>query len=763
MARGRIEQQIDLRVTGLTEAQQAEQVVDDLDGKRATASVTVEAKGEGEVRSLADRLDGLSKADQRVVLNADVSQAQREVAKVERALRDARSMSADEIRVQLEARDRATARIDEVQQRLRELDAEEAEPEVNVGGNFASVLDKLPGQLGEVASALGPGGAAATGVLGIVTGLAAAATSAADMALSAQTTADLTGTSVEAASRLQAVWQQTGADVNDLNDVMLQMNGVLQTSPELAAQIGVNLNDGRDIAERFVEVVQRVSASTGDAAERAQLMSQLFGEEGVRQVQALVTVIGGDLQGALDDVAATKVVSADDVEQARELKRRMADVTTEFQGAVVSLGEGFLPLLTKAAELAAKVGEGLPGGDRNTILNPLTSENEALQQAEQHWRDRAGVITASYNAEASAALAAEKAARDKAQGMAELRGAELAVAAAGALVAQSATEQENAWRLAIGATGELIANLGAIADAQRAAADAGFGLRDAQRDYAAQLEASKEATEGSKTTLQEWSLQMDLTAQAAGRVADSQVKMDSETAAATGQTYDAADAQRTWNRSMIDSANQAEGPLRDAIITYIAAVNGIPPEVVSDILANPDYPTIEAAQQAIEAAAADQRTSIAVSDNGTAAATADRIDREIPSSKTTSVNVIKGTGWDIFNPGSIRVTATRTGGGQQPAAARTAPVAGRSGVALLDAPADAGEPVEARTDGAYESLPAPTAAAELVVPVSAPSLGPVSVTVQAAVIGNRFDVERAVRRATRDGVRLAGRRDRGVT
>ena len=74
----------------------------------------------------------------------------------------------------------------------------------------------------------------------------------ADAAIEARVTADLTGATIEDASRLQAVWKQSGADVNDLNDVLLQMNGVLQTSPEKAKQLGVNLQDGADIGSRFV-------------------------------------------------------------------------------------------------------------------------------------------------------------------------------------------------------------------------------------------------------------------------------------------------------------------------------------------------------------------------------------------------------------------------------------------------------------------------------------------------------------------------------
>ena len=97
-------------------------------------------------------------------------------------------------------------------------------------------LGGLPGALGDVGRQLGAlgGAGAAAGIGALATGMYAAATAAKDLAIEAKTTADLTGSTVEDASKLQNLWGRTGADVNDLNDVLLQMNGALAQSPELA-------------------------------------------------------------------------------------------------------------------------------------------------------------------------------------------------------------------------------------------------------------------------------------------------------------------------------------------------------------------------------------------------------------------------------------------------------------------------------------------------------------------------------------------------
>lgn len=132
--------------------------------------------------------------------------------------------------------------------------------------------------------------------------------------------------------------------------------------------------------------------------------------------------------------------------------------------------------------------------------------------------------------------------------------------------------------------------------ARRAAADATFAVRDAEADLAEQLEASTEAIGAEGASLADLRSEADDVAQAAGKVADEQVRLARETAAAEGTTLSQTAATDTWNSSMLSAAAAARGPLRQGIVEYIASVNGIPPEKVSDIIALIDQGKITQAE-----------------------------------------------------------------------------------------------------------------------------------------------------------------------
>lgn len=328
------------------------------------ARVGVDDKASGEVRRISDRLQALSREDVQVVLRARADQAEREIDKITKSLRNARQMSDEEIQVRITARDTASAELDEVRRELADLDGEEATVRVNAPGidDLVGKLGNLPGALGQAGSALGSlagaggGIGLAAGAAGLLAGgLFAASQNASALAIQADEVASLTGSTVEQASGLASVWQQSGADVNDLKDVLLQMNGVLLDDEQAARDLGINLNDGKNITERFLEVVDKIQGSTLGAAEKARLMSRVFGEEGVRQVDRLVRQVGGDLSGAIDDLPDSLIQTEEDVEQARELQAAVNSIKTEFAGLAAEIGEDLVPLLAKAAGIAGSI------------------------------------------------------------------------------------------------------------------------------------------------------------------------------------------------------------------------------------------------------------------------------------------------------------------------------------------------------------------------------------------------------------------------
>jgi len=293
----------------------------------------------------------------------------------------------------------------------------------------------------------------------------------------------------------------------------------------------------------------------------------------------------------------------------------------------------------------------------------------------------------------------------------------------------------------VGALTAAVTALGEMADARRAAADSTFAARDAERDFLEQLKTTAEQITTAPGMTQENAAALDELALAAGRAADSQVQLQKDSMASMGATQDATDAQRTWNASMVTSARTTDGPMRQAIINYIAQVNGIPPEKVSEILADPRYDTIDAAATALDEAAAPRDAAI-LADANTTAAEGDI--NYAARNRETTINV-KATGLStLLN--NLALIAAVTGAGRT---ASTASSAGR-GVRALPRGAEA------------EAAPAAgvtAAAAPLYIDVPGPgATAPVTVDMRGAILGSRYDVVRTVRDAVRDGVRLAGSR-----
>lgn len=338
-----------------------ETVADELEAleKQGDAAITVSAedKATPEIRSISEKLADLSDEDKKIVLTAQVANAERDIDRILRSLTRVDRMDQKEIDIRVNALGDARAELDRVQDELRQLDGESATVHVEADGldEMLAKLDSLPGKFGEIGagisgivSKIGAGGAIGAGVTALVGGLVAAAEAAKDVALEAQTMAQLTGASVEEASRLQAIWKTTGADVNDLNDIVVQLNGALQQSPELASKIGVNLADGRNAVERLVEVLGLADKGLISMTDQ----STLFGEEGIRQVAAL-TAGYDDLGRTIEELPAP--VDAEDAQKARDLQNAMLEVQTTLNKIVLTIGQAMIPLLEKAADKAADI------------------------------------------------------------------------------------------------------------------------------------------------------------------------------------------------------------------------------------------------------------------------------------------------------------------------------------------------------------------------------------------------------------------------
>jgi hypothetical protein len=538
------------------------------------------------------------------------------------------------LNVDLTATDNASNKIDRVADKADALERDPVEVEVDADtSGFGSAIDGLSdklGGLGGQAEGLAskfatPAGAAAA----IGAGLLMAADHAADVAIAADNLASLTGDSVENASRLNAVFAQAGVEGSDLQDIMLQMGGVLADNADLAAQLGINMNDGATVGERFKQVVSAVGTQFDDAGERSLVMARLFGEEGVRQVNTVIGAVG-DLDSALAAVPEGNVISEEEVERAREYKQNMAELKAEFAAFAASIGQVVLPALTGLADGFNGLFEGAEGvgqSIRGWFDGGAAQANRDAVQAFEDGRAAA----AAFDMTLLDGLETFDQVREKVIAWAEANGhveQSLDIANVVALqwnetqqAATAITEQATEAVEELATEEEILADrlgtayekLNAVVEAQesvtnarRAAADTTFALHDAERQFADQVASTTEDLTTQDLSLLEVRASLESTASAAADVADKERQLAEETATANGYTLSAKEAQRAWNESMIESASALDGPMRQAVLNYIAQVNGIPPEKLTEILPFLDDGTLTEVEAQLAALARDR-------------------------------------------------------------------------------------------------------------------------------------------------------------
>lgn len=225
-----------------------------------------------------------------------------------------------------------------------EKSLEDADDEVKALGDGGQ-LDGLLGSLNDVdvsakglASSLASGGPAGAAVA-LGAGLVFAADAAADAAIEADVLATALDTDVETASKLVAVFKRVGIESNDIADIGLQIAGGMADNAELAERLGTTLSAVQDPVEALRAGIDGWDLLS--ATERA----TLFGEEGVRQISAIIAQ-GGSLEDLLNDVGSANVIDEDDVRKARELKAQVADLKQQWDGIALTIGQAALPVLT---------------------------------------------------------------------------------------------------------------------------------------------------------------------------------------------------------------------------------------------------------------------------------------------------------------------------------------------------------------------------------------------------------------------------------
>jgi len=513
---------------------------------KIAVEITADDEASPVIDKLAKKIDGLEADEARVVVTANTDRLER---KLDRARQQLEQLDGDEATVKLREIGNLEEDLAQSRRMFEQLDGQSGTVKLDFddGGSLKSIksqfedLANVGGELSGSLAGMGPALASpAVAVAGIGAGLLAAANSASNTALEVKALADLTGSSVEETSRLAAVWADfSGGEINDLADIMVNINNSLRDSPELAERLGINMGDGATGAERFLEVTAAINDNIATASERQAIGSQLYGEEGIRQMARVLAVVD-DISEAVDDVNPLRVVDDHEVEAAREYAKNVAEMKAAWGGFVQEAGNTVIPMLNGIGTYLDAVGNAgdLAGDKLNDLFGGDRLDNRRLVEAFNE-SEEAGAAWIESNLEGIESMEQLKAML--ADSGLELHAQNLAIVAfANADVAESTDEAV-----------EAIETIGPAAETSLGRATRAYQLyRDKLNDRSAYLSVLDAADRLEQAQIAAWTAGID-------------------------GAEDFTQKQRAAEQSQIDFNGQ--------VLTYLEGLEGIPPELLTQI------------------------------------------------------------------------------------------------------------------------------------------------------------------------------------
>jgi hypothetical protein len=493
-----------------------------------------------------------------------------------------------------------------------------------------------------------------------------------NVALSAGKLRDSLGVTAEEASQLQEVAGDLGIGVGVLESSMGKMNRAAATTPaafdEIGAAIARNADGTVNVTETFLNAIEALRRIP-DATQRAAAAQKIFGR-GWQQMSELIMMGAKGVRQAMDEVEAGKIVGDDQIDQAKELRDNLDQLKGVVESLSVALGGELAGGINDALSGLRTLGEQLErindipglGGARAEELNQLRSalEGGALSGLAElnkllgaditgtvsaelvaATRATAGLADATANAEsihranfaaledegaatravASETRNAEAVHREHFAALEDSSDALVTAAEAAQNEADALNEAAEAAQASADAHAAEADALFATIDARRAAADAQFAANDATRDFGEAVASYLTMVAEGEATMSELAAAQEEVVSSASNAADAAQRLAEEQAASNGAALSAAQAGDIWRDSMIEQAGAA-GALSGPILDYVATVEGIPPEKLTEIKAMVAAGDLEGAKAALDAAS-ETRTAQIAAEAQVAAATAD--------------------------------------------------------------------------------------------------------------------------------------------
>ena len=509
------------------------------------------------------------------------------------------------------------------------------------------------------------------------------------------------GITTQEASRLQEVALDLGIGVSTVERGIGRMNREVANSPEkfaaIRAEIAKTESGATDVTQTFLNVIDALHGIP-DPAQRAAAAQAILGR-GWQDLSRLIAAGADDLTAKLASVEAAKIMTPEQVEQAERFRDVMDELGGVAESVSLMIGEKLVPALTDMGEalksLEGPLGVVKSGFDFMTGSGPgkWVYENIApwkqfqtrLEGVKNVIGDVSDAFTSDmegsfdpeplkrYNANLSlvaitlgSAAGAVKALGDNTAGAtthAAQEHADMLIYEANA--ARDAANRSAALKtqLELAATAEdtataaaqahvtALQDLAAAHDEQvggfRSAADAAIDLAESQKRVM-EVAGDEEATTNDLVT-------------AVRDAADGQVALKAAHLQSQGATLGALGALDSFNQSLLTQASQLQGPQRQAVMDYIARVNGIPAKKASEILALIDQGKLtEARQKLDDTSKARDAAVIARAETAAAHAALDELER--PRYATLSINVKYNAALGVI--GQTRASGGPVGAGQ---------------------------------------------------------------------------------------------------
>lgn len=223
-----------------------------------------------------------------------------------------------------------------------------------------------------------------------------------DTALAAGKFSDATGLAVDEASRFIEVAGDIGIEAGTVESALGKMNKTLGGSPELFAELGVEIaktgTGATDVNGTFLNVVDRLNAIK-DPAEKAAVATKLLGK-GWQGMAELIGQGSASLKASLAGVADAQVIDEAELAKAKEFRERMDELNDRLQAVMMTVGESLVPVLSdmadkvslvtdKAGELSAAL-EDVTGTDLAGWAETLTSPVDVATSAMDLFTDAIG-------------------------------------------------------------------------------------------------------------------------------------------------------------------------------------------------------------------------------------------------------------------------------------------------------------------------------------------------------------------------------------